>query len=100
MELHRLAKPAFKAPCNRCGYCCAMERCLISIWAFGEGPGPCPGLEFDGSQARCGVLVAAPAFIQTKIAFALGLGTGCDSPDDDQSAEWNSVSATSPQEPK
>ena len=85
----RLAKPTFKTPCTRCGYCCAMERCWLSIQAFGEGPGPCPGLEWNGQQASCGVLTAAPGFIQPKIAFALGLGMGCDSPDDEQSAEWN-----------
>jgi hypothetical protein len=85
----RLAKPAFKTPCTRCGYCCAMERCWISIQAFGEGPGPCPGLTYVGSVASCGVLEIAPAFIQPKIAFALGIGSGCDSPDDDESVAWN-----------
>lgn len=42
--------------------------------------------------------MAAPAFIQPKIAFALGLGVGCDSPDDKESTEWNrgAVSAGEP----
>ena len=96
--MNRIAKPAFRAPCTRCGYCCAMERCWLSIQAFGEGPGPCPGLTYEGSVASCGVLMAAPAFIQPKIAFALGLGVGCDSPDDKESTEWNrgAVSAGEP----
>lgn len=89
METVSLAKPAFKAPCTRCGYCCVMERCWISIQAFGEGPGPCPGLTFDGPLAACGVLTEAPAFIQPKIAYALAIGRGCDSSDDDESAKWN-----------
>lgn len=88
MDLH-LAKPKFSTPCNRCGYCCAMERCWISIQAFGEGPGPCPGLEWDGPQAACGVLRAVPPLLQPKVAYALALGRGCDAADDDESDEWN-----------
>lgn len=84
-----IAKPLRGAPCTRCGYCCAMERCLISVWAFGEGPGPCPALEYDGPVAVCGVVRDVPAFIQPRIAAALGLGVGCDSPDDDESINWN-----------
>lgn len=73
-----------------------MERCWISVQAFGEGPGPCPGLTYQGQIASCGVLEIAPSFIQSKIAYALGIGHGCDSPDDDESTKWNAsaVSAT------
>lgn len=89
-----LAKPAFKAPCTRCGYCCAMERCRLSIQAFGEGPGPCPALRYDGVIAACGVLLDVPSESQPLIAFTLAIGSGCDSPDDDDSAKWNSHSET------
>lgn len=89
MEQVSVAKPPYASPCTRCGYCCAMERCWLSIQAFGEGPGPCPALEQHDGLAACGVLLKAPASVQPTIAYVLRIGGGCDSPDDAESEAWN-----------
>ena len=92
------AKPLKGSTCNRCGFCCRMERCGLSVQVFGEGAGPCPALEEDARQTYCGVLRNPERYllekypmlalsqrsipqIQVSIAHALGIGIGCDSVD-------------------
>lgn len=74
-------KPRKGAPCNGCGYCCAAERCLLAIEALGDGPGPCPAMQFEGARFYCGLLREAPGPLQPTIAFLLGIGHGCDADD-------------------
>lgn len=64
IHLHRAAphKPAFGAPCNGCGVCCASEPCPLSLVLLGHRQGSCPALTWqpDGGRYGCG-LVFAPA---------------------------------------
>jgi hypothetical protein len=101
-----LPKPKFGTTCNRCGFCCISERCGIAVQILGEGPGPCPALEWDGTRSACGILrnpddhipgfalarlfngPQAVAEVQSSLAFTLAIGSGCDS-DDDLATEWN-----------
>ena len=90
-------KPLPGAPCNGCGGCCLATRCILAIGVFGEGPGPCPGLERAGARYQCGLLVNpalyngqarlhAPEATDAEFAefshatgLAIAAGTGCDS---------------------
>lgn len=78
-----IQKPEFGSPCNGCGLCCIAEQCLLSIEIFGEMPGPCQALEFDEGRFYCGVLRKAPYVVQPIIAYALGIGAGCDSEEEE-----------------
>lgn len=72
-------KPAFGAPCNGCGFCCASEVCKVGRVAFGDVPAPCPALVFDAGRWWCGLVVLEqhrgddPLFART-----LAIGVGCD----------------------
>ena len=65
-------KPLPGSPCNGCGACCLATRCVLSIGIFGEGPGPCPGLERAGDHYQCG-LVAHPLTYATEAHIAAGI---------------------------
>jgi hypothetical protein len=60
IRLHAAAppKPAFGAPCNGCGACCAAEPCPVSRFLLGHRNGPCPALTWrDGEKHyRCGMV--------------------------------------------
>lgn len=74
-------KPRFGSPCNGCGFCCAAEQCDISVQVFGAVGAPCPAMQFEAGRFYCGVLREAPAIVQPLIAYALGIGRGCDADD-------------------
>lgn len=85
-------KPPYGAPCNGCGFCCAAERCILSVEMIGAGPGPCPAMEFEQGRFWCGLVrnasryashvpeFADDAFRQMMMPY---FGTGCDSDDPD-----------------
>ena len=94
------AKPPMRAPCNGCGACCRFVRCSFSVDLIGPGPGPCPALEYEDGRAWCGLVrhplkwIKLPldgwpewkeniiaGEIQTRLAYGLALGLGCDSED-------------------
>ncbi len=84
-------KPAFGAPCNGCGVCCAAETCPWAVLLFRQRRGPCPALIWNEETKRyfCGLLddpaqyvcwlprrwnAAAIRFFTRRIAA----GTSCD----------------------
>lgn len=100
-------KPPYKAPCNRCGLCCATQCCWESKLLFKDDAVPCPALEWtpDGS-AQCGLMVNparyAPTRTRMKGASALtramktlqGAGRGCTMPDDHADPGWTTGRAS------
>jgi len=79
-------KPEFGDKCNGCGLCCIAERCKVAIDVVGEGPGPCPILEYDEkvNVYWCGLLTEETEKQIGKknyslLALSLGVGIGCDS---------------------
>lgn len=95
IALHRDApeKPAYGAPCNRCGICCAAEPCPVGRLRFLQRKGPCPALLWDGGAYAC-ALVAAPErhfpglpnrwrpIAARLFSRAISAGSGCDSADE------------------
>lgn len=76
-------KPPHGAPCNNCGLCCYIGRCVIGRELFGAGPGPCPALtKEDGGPFLCGVIVQCEEHGEDDAAEAakaiLYVGDGCD----------------------
>lgn len=73
-------KPAFEAPCNRCGVCCANALCPAGEIAFPGAVAPCPGLKIApcGTQTYC-QLVAIEIFagMEPILQRSLGIGEGC-----------------------
>ena len=68
VRIHAAAppKPAFGAPCNGCGACCAAEPCPVSRGLLGHRAGACPALQWHdgGSQYRCGMTVAPAQYLR------------------------------------
>ena len=86
-------KPAFGAPCNRCGVCCAAEPCPIGRLLFARRHGHCPALQWDGSAYACGLIVAPEHHLPwlpkrwrhvaaRMFARSISAGKGCDSADE------------------
>lgn len=72
-------KPAFGAPCNGCGLCCATEVCAIGRMAHGDVQAPCPSLIWHAGRSWCALVAIEPAAGKGRpIAEALGIGRGCD----------------------
>jgi len=71
-------KPAFGAPCNGCGICCAAELCPVGRIVFRRRRGPCPALTWQAPERRhvCG-LAAGP--FAPLVRRWISAGTGCDS---------------------
>ena len=112
-RLPALKKPSFGQACNGCGYCCSEEPCRLAQEFLHCTTGPCVALEISEEKYACGLvrnplgylfqaanpgsdlsaLSVAPLSaeghqLSVEIATALGLGQGCDSADDNQSAQW------------
>lgn len=112
-DLPYLPKPRFGAPCNGCGYCCAVQPCALAEEFLNCVTGPCVALERDGERTGCGLVrnplgylfkaarpnsvesvldAALPSEVASELsaemARALGIGLGCDSDDDADSAVW------------
>ena len=53
-----LVKPAFNAPCNGCGYCCATEPCKLAREYIPDQPeeGPCRAMEYEDGRFVCGMV--------------------------------------------
>ena len=108
-----LSKPAFRQPCNGCGYCCATQPCQLAQEYLQCTQAPCVALEMREGVGRCGlvrnplgylfkathpqaqvpVLEEAPDsehghWLSSQFAAVLGLGMGCDAQDDAQSTLW------------
>ena len=108
-----IAKPRSGEPCNGCGYCCTLEPCALAQEVLRCSTGPCVALEDRDGRMTCGlvrnplgylfkaahpdvdvpVLEAAPEAeasgqLSAQFAEALGIGRGCDSDDDAESALW------------
>ena len=64
-------KPAFKEPCNNCGWCCLTEVCPIGVEITGSDVIPCSLLKTEGDKHTCSV-----ANIPS-IKMLLGINTGC-----------------------
>lgn len=92
--LHAAAprKPAFGAPCNGCGVCCAASPCPVARVFLGQWRGACRALCWDGAAGRyrCGMLHAPAEHLRWLPAVAEGCfrravrrwiaaGAGCDS---------------------
>lgn len=113
IEYPNLQKPPIGAPCNGCGYCCAVQPCALAEEFLKCTEGPCVALERDGERTGCGLVrnplgylfkaahpdsdvpaLDAPACsevasqLSADMARALGIGKGCDSDDDAESAAW------------
>lgn len=111
--LPALKKPSFGQACNGCGYCCSEEPCRLAQEFLHCTKGPCIALEQVDGKYSCGLVrnplgylykAANPASdfsplseaplseeghqLSIEIATALGLGQGCDSADDEESAQW------------
>jgi hypothetical protein len=73
-------KPAHGAPCNRCGLCCIATLCDIGRTLFRQERGPCPALQWDGEESRCGILAEPnlPKPLADAAALLLYAGRGCD----------------------
>src|SRR6516162_5371951 len=62
-------KPRHGSPCNRCGVCCMVTKCVLGQHLFGQKLGRCPALEKtpDGFY-ECGI-VADPAAYSIRTAI-------------------------------
>lgn len=113
------SKPKNGQPCNGCGYCCATEPCGLASEYLDCTAGPCVALEVTDGKSGCGLvrnplgylwmkvhpgsdnsilnepsLIERGAELSDQIAAALGVGRGCDSLDDNQSAAWPRIIPT------
>lgn len=112
-------KPKYGHACNSCGFCCSTEPCDLASEYLDSHSGPCIALEIKNGKSGCGlvrnplgylyrkvhpgtdvailddsVLIERGAELSAQIAAALGVGRGCDSLDDQQSAQWPHVIPT------
>lgn len=72
-------KPAAGERCNGCGVCCLQMPCGISMGAFGTQPGErCSALEWRDDRFWCNAVEMDDTGF---VAWRLGIGVGCDSPD-------------------
>ncbi|WP_374339239.1 hypothetical protein [Leeia sp.] len=91
VKLHPEAphKPQMGQPCNGCGVCCAAELCPLARLRFLKRQGPCPALQWRGTQYGCGMLLAPERYLpfaawwrsrlgQRCLRRWLGVGVGCD----------------------
>jgi hypothetical protein len=74
-------KPAFGAPCNGCGVCCAAEPCPIGVLVSLRRRGRCKALSWSDEETRyvCGVMAAARRpLLKRLVARWIAAGQGCD----------------------
>lgn len=82
-------KPAWGAPCNGCGVCCAGWPCPLSRLLFGHRQGACPALVWREGRYHCGLLrtprrhlrwlpAGGEAMARRLIRRWIGAGRGCD----------------------
>ena len=71
-------KPAYGAPCNGCGVCCAAELCPLGRLVYRRKAGPCPALIWKPEDGRhfCGLATGPLSFLTRRWIAA---GIGCDS---------------------
>lgn len=102
-----LRKPPKGQMCSGCGYCCTAQPCALAVELLSCVEGPCVALEQDDGRTFCGLVrrpvhyllkqQAPPAdtgALSVHFASMLGLGVGCDSDDDEESASWRLPTAT------
>lgn len=86
------AKPAYGAPCNGCGVCCAAEPCPVGWLVFRQRSGACPALRWQVADERyvCGLVTAPGDYLRWLpqgwrpavsrwLAGRIAAGVGCDS---------------------
>jgi hypothetical protein len=93
LHLHEAApvKPAWDAPCNGCGVCCAYAPCPIGVLISRRHTGACAALEWVDAESRyrCGVLLDPGKYTGLKANWMQNLtrnltsrmisaGSGCD----------------------
>jgi hypothetical protein len=71
-------KPKHGSPCNQCGLCCIATVCPLGSIVFGKSNGPCPALEWEGGESRCGLVTQNTGPVAEAAAHLIGAGTGCD----------------------
>ena len=90
-----LEKPKTGQPCNRCGLCCTIEPCKLAREFLHCTIGPCVALEADKDDRKTCGLLTRPAWymlgevapecetgrLSVLLAYAIGVGRGCDSSD-------------------
>jgi hypothetical protein len=99
-----LPKPAARAPCSGCGYCCTAQPCALANEYLNCHQGPCVALEWEGGRSFCGLVRSPGQYLvnkdippalagplQAHLASALGLGVGCDADDDSESEAWSAA---------
>lgn len=77
----------FPHPCTHCGLCCIAVVCPIGQQLMRvPSQGPCPALEWEGDESRCGLIShperhIAPEILPrlnlSSLPDALGSGAGC-----------------------
>jgi len=93
IELHRRAppKPAYGAPCNGCGVCCATTPCPVAMLFLWQFSGRCRALlwQDEASRYACGMALSPDRFAsfipaRWRSGFArwfasrIAAGAGCD----------------------
>lgn len=81
------AKPAYKSPCNGCGWCCHEEVCTIGCAFYETTVAPCPGITFVDGKVRCGVVLQEDKILAKhpdikplrRVRNMLGIESYCDS---------------------
>ena len=77
----------FPHPCTNCGLCCIAITCEIGQGLMRvSAQGPCPALEWEGNESRCGLIThperhiapdLLPRLDLASLPDALGAGAGC-----------------------
>lgn len=77
----------FPHPCSHCGLCCISTVCPVGQQLMGApAAGPCPALEWEGDESRCGLLTHPERHISPEILphinraalpEIMGSGVGC-----------------------
>lgn len=79
-------------PCTSCGLCCHVELCDLACCIFDKPkrtPGPCPALEWENGNSRCGMLTNPTKYspravalgeetARKAVALMIDPGEGCD----------------------
>ena len=92
-------KPKHGTPCNSCGWCCMVTRCILAQHVFNLSEfGPCPALtQTSATTYGCGLVVDPRKYVPARAAskgvaalrqaaaVLIGAGNGCDA---GRQGEW------------
>ncbi len=71
MQAHKI-KPAYRSPCNNCGWCCLTEVCAVGVELSGSDDLPCKFMETKGDAHFCKLANVG------ELKSILSIGNGCD----------------------